>query len=112
MSTSPVRGLPVGIGNRRDTCARVWDGASQCHPAVVRWRAMKLGRAQIVTAAAVMIGAGAMAILRQALTTPPSSPAPVGDFSLGRWIAGTEFPGLALICVGAFLLCVAGILRP
>jgi hypothetical protein len=73
---------------------------------------MKPGRAHIVTAAVVMIGAGGVAILRQALTAVPSSPAPVGDFSLGRWLAGTEFPGLALICVGAFLLCVAGIMRP
>ena len=70
------------------------------------------GRAQTVTAAIVAISAGAAAILRQALTALPSSPAPVGDFRLGRWLAGTEFPGLALICVGAFLLCVAGTLRP
>lgn len=73
---------------------------------------MKLGRAHTVTAAVVMIGAGVVAILRQTLTALPSSPAPVGDFSLERWLAGTEFPGLALICVGAFLLCVAGIMRP
>jgi hypothetical protein len=72
---------------------------------------VKLDRSHIITAGAVLIGGGALTILRQALTTGPMSPPLIGDFSLERWLAGTEFPGLPMICVGALLWAVAALKR-
>jgi hypothetical protein len=58
-----------------------------------------------------LIGGGALTIVRQVLTTGPLLPPVAGDFSLGRWLTGTEFPGLPMICVGAFLWAVAALIR-
>jgi hypothetical protein len=70
---------------------------------------VKLNRRHIITAGAVLIAGGALTILRQALTTGPISPPLVGDFSLERWLAGTEFPGLPMICLGALLWAMAAV---
>jgi hypothetical protein len=70
---------------------------------------MPSARHTIIIAGIVLIGAGFLAILRQALTASPN-PALEGDV-LGRWVAGVEFPGLIMIFAGAILLCVAVILR-
>jgi hypothetical protein len=62
---------------------------------------------QIVVAGAVLIGGGIFASVRQALTAAPNP-----EFGgLARWGAGTEFPGLFMICAGAFLLCVVAVMR-
>jgi hypothetical protein len=73
---------------------------------------VRVNRAHIVVAGAVLIGGGALTILRRALTTGPTSPPLVGDFSLERWLAGTEFPGVLMICFGALLWALAAVIRP
>jgi hypothetical protein len=62
-------------------------------------------RGKMIVAGAVLIGAGVLVIVRQALTATPN---PELD-GLARWVAGTEFPGLVLICTGAFLWAVAAL---
>jgi hypothetical protein len=57
---------------------------------------------RVVVAGALLIGAGILVVVRQMLTAPPN---PLGG--LGQWVVGTEFPGLIMICAGAFLWCVA-----
>ena len=75
------------------------------------WVTMRISRAHIITAGAVLIAAGVLTIVRQALTTGPVLPPIPGDFSLARWIASTEFPGLPMICVGALLWALAAVTR-
>lgn len=61
----------------------------------------------MTVAGAVLIGAGVAAILRQALTATAN---PELD-GLERWVSGTEFPGLFLICAGALLWAVSALMR-
>jgi hypothetical protein len=68
---------------------------------------VKLDRSHIVMAGAVLIGAGVLTIVRQALTMTPN---PELD-GLARWVAGTEFPGLILICAGVVLWAVGAVMR-
>jgi hypothetical protein len=63
---------------------------------------------RIVVAGAMLIGAGTLVVLRQILTASPNPQ--LGG--LGQWVAGTEFPGLILICAGAFLWCLGAFLVP
>ncbi len=63
---------------------------------------------RLVLAGAVLIGAGILAVLRQALSATPDPH--LG--ALGQWVANTEFPGLPLVLLGAFLWGVAAILSP
>jgi hypothetical protein len=63
---------------------------------------------RITVAGGLLIGAGALVIVRQILTAPPHPQ--LGG--LGQWLVGTEFPGLILIAAGAFLWCVAAIVGP
>jgi hypothetical protein len=63
---------------------------------------------RVIFAGAVLIGAGALVIVRQILTAP-ANPQLGG---LGQWVVGTEFPGLILICAGAFLWCVGAFMGP
>jgi hypothetical protein len=63
---------------------------------------------RITVSGAMLIGAGTLVVLRQILTASPNPQ--LGG--LGQWVVGTEFPGLILICVGAFLWCVAAFMGP
>ena len=63
---------------------------------------------RIIVAGAMLIGAGTLVVLRQVLTASPNPQ--LGG--LGQWVAGTEFPGLVLICGGAFLWCLGAFLVP
>jgi hypothetical protein len=63
---------------------------------------------RITVAGGLLIGAGALVIVRQILTAPPHPQ--LGG--LGQWMVGTEFPGLIMIAAGAFLWCVAAIVGP
>jgi hypothetical protein len=63
---------------------------------------------RIIVAGALLIGAGALVIVRQMVTAPPNPQ--LGG--LGQWVVGTEFPGLIMIGAGAFLWCVAALLGP
>jgi hypothetical protein len=63
---------------------------------------------RIIVLAALLIGAGVLVVVRQILTATPD-PQLAG---LARWMVGTEFPGPAMISVGAFLLCVGAFMRP
>jgi hypothetical protein len=63
---------------------------------------------RVIVAGAVLIGAGTLVIVRQVLTAPPNPQ--LGG--LGQWVVGTEFPGLILICAGAFLWCVGAFMDP
>src|SRR5579862_7650749 len=69
-------------------------------PGHQRWVIVRITKAHIITAGSILIAGGALTIVRQALTTGPILPSIAGDFSLGRWLAGTEFPGLPMICAG------------
>ena len=63
---------------------------------------------RIIVAGALLIGAGILVVVRQILTAPPHPQ--LGG--LGQWVVGTEFPGLIMICAGAFLWCVAAFIGP
>jgi hypothetical protein len=63
---------------------------------------------RITVAGGLLIGAGALVIVRQILTAPPHPE--LGG--LGQWMIGTEFPGLIMIGAGAFLWCVAVVIGP
>src|ERR1700730_10583139 len=63
---------------------------------------------RFVVAGAMLIGAGTLVVLRQILTASPNPQ--LGG--LGQWVAGTEFPGLIMICAGAFLWCLGALLVP
>jgi hypothetical protein len=63
---------------------------------------------RIVVVGALLIGSGTLVIVRQILTAPPRPE--LGG--LGQWVVGTEFPGLIMICAGAFLWCVAAFMGP
>jgi hypothetical protein len=63
---------------------------------------------RIIVTGAVLIGAGTLVVVRQVLTAPPNPQ--LGG--LGQWVVGTEFPGLILICAGAFLWCVGVFMSP
>jgi hypothetical protein len=54
-----------------------------------------------------LIGAGVLVALRQILTAAPNPQ--LGG--LAQWMVGIEFPGPLMICVGAILLCVGGLMR-
>jgi hypothetical protein len=58
---------------------------------------------RIVAAGGVLIGAGVLTVLRQVVTASPN-PHLIG---LGQWLAGAEFPGTILICMGMFLWLLA-----
>jgi hypothetical protein len=58
---------------------------------------------RIIVMGALLIGSGALVIVRQILAAPPHPE--LGG--LGQWVVGTEFPGLIMICAGALLWCVA-----
>lgn len=58
---------------------------------------------RIVVLGAVLIGAGILVVLRQILAGPAADPQLWG---LTRWVTGTEFPGLPMICAGALLMFV------
>ena len=61
---------------------------------------------RLTLAGAVLIGAGIMVVLRQALTAAPNPH--LG--ALGQWVAGAGFPGLILVLIGACLWGAAAIL--
>jgi hypothetical protein len=63
---------------------------------------------RIIALAALLMGAGVLVVVRQILTAVPNPQ--LGG--LARWMVGTEFPGPAMISVGAFLLCVGAFMRP
>jgi hypothetical protein len=63
---------------------------------------------RIIVLAALLIGAGVLVVVRQILTATPDPQ--LGG--LARWMVGTEFPGPAMISVGALLLCVGAFMRP
>jgi hypothetical protein len=62
---------------------------------------------RIIILAALLIGAGVLVVVRQILTAAPNPE--LGG--LAQWMVGTEFPGPAMISVGAFLLCVGAFMR-
>ena len=57
---------------------------------------------RVIVTGAVLIGAGTLVVFRQILTGPLNPQ--LGG--LGQWVVGTEFPGLIMICAGAFLWCL------
>jgi hypothetical protein len=63
---------------------------------------------RLVAAGAVLIAAGVVVVLRQAITASPDPQLGV----LGQWIAGAEFPGLVLICIGSLLWLLAVLIGP
>jgi hypothetical protein len=63
---------------------------------------------RIAAAGAILIGAGALVVLRQVFAATPSNPHLWG---LARWLTGAEFPGLPMIGLGGLLLFVAVFLR-
>ncbi len=63
---------------------------------------------RLIAAGAVLIGAGVLVVLRQVAAAVPDPH--LGP--LGQWVAGAEFPGLILICMGGFLWAVAVLIGP
>jgi len=61
---------------------------------------------RLIVSGALLIGAGILVVLRQVMTATPNPR--LG--ALGQWVAGAEFPGLILICAGAFLWGLAALL--
>jgi hypothetical protein len=62
---------------------------------------------RIIVLAALLIGAGVLVVARQILAAAPNPE--LGG--LAQWMVGTEFPGPAMISVGAFFLCVGAFMR-
>jgi hypothetical protein len=77
-------------------------------PGKVSGRNRMTNARRITVAGGLLIGAGALVVVRQILTAPPHPQ--LGG--LGQWVVGTEFPGLIMIGAGALLWCVAVVMGP